>query len=383
MDLLLPFSLFALLLPDDTGFWMTIVLVFWLAIKILMRTLSDQSYLFVLAVLAISLSKLFRLGNVSSPTDLLLVLFAFAIGVGRTRNQWQSSLWILASIGSIAMIRLNIFFGHQALNFLSLDSLAWMLPRFRIMIGGIHFNLSGYLLGSVSLIGYGMWRYNKYKARWLAFAFAVIAYGLAFLTGSRASTFLPIASVLCAEVAWKYRSKIKEKAMLMAMAFFSIALIFSLMIYLPNGPLSSVSSSESARSKVAQCFFSETTNSWAHFWRGNGGDKVSEDCKRKVVVMHRDGRVSTPHAHNSYLQVFADYGIFPASLLLLAFVFSLRNSLKMIATGDGLLGGIGFSLGLFLFFFGLFDSTLLSVSINQVLTGYLLAISWPKLVPSQ
>ncbi|MFL0781903.1 MAG: hypothetical protein AB8E74_07960, partial [Prochlorococcus sp.] len=82
-------------------------------------------------------------------------------------------------------------------------------------------------------------------------------------------------------------------------------------------------------------------------------------------------------------QVFADYGIFSASLLLLVFVLSLRNALNLIAASDGLLGTIGFSLGLFLFFFGLFDSTLLSVSINQVLTGYLLAISWPKRVSAQ
>ena len=34
LDLLLPISLFALLLQDNTGFWMTIVLVFWLGLKV-------------------------------------------------------------------------------------------------------------------------------------------------------------------------------------------------------------------------------------------------------------------------------------------------------------------------------------------------------------
>ena len=383
LDLLLPISLFALLLQDNTGFWMTIVLVFWLGLKVSIRAFHDQVYWYLLAVLAFSLAKLFRASAVSSPTDLLLVLLAFAVGVGRDRQQWKSSLWILASIGVVSLIRLNILHGSQALNFLSIDSLAWLLPRFRIMIGEIHFNLSGYLLGSVSLIGYGLWRHSQGKGRWWAFGFAAIAYGLAFLTGSRASAFLPIASILCAELVWKYRRMIQEKAMLLAMAFVAIGLAFSLMIYLPNGPLSAASASESARSKVAQCFFSRATDSWPHLLRGNGGDNVSEYCEDQVVVMHRDGRVSTPHAHNSYLQVFADYGIFSASLLLLVFVLSLRNALNLIAASDGLLGTIGFSLSLFLFFFGLFDSTLLSVSINQVLTGYLLAISWPKRVSAQ
>ena len=381
VDCLLPCSLFAFRLPVHAEFWMLLVLVFWLAIKMSLRAFRDKTYLYFLAVFFISISTFFRPIPISSSSDFLLVFFSFVVGVGCSRKRWMWSLWILASMGGVAIVALNFIYEPGGVRFFSIESVSWLLPRFRLMIGEMHVNLSGYLLGSLSLIGYGLWRHNRFKARWLAFWFAAITYSLAFLSGSKASAFLPIASILFAELAWKHRKMIQEKGMLLAMAFLGIGLTFSLMLYLPNSPLSKISTNEYARSKVAQCFFYEATYSWPRFFVGNGGDTVSHFCEDRVLVISRKGRILTglvPHAHNSYLQVFADYGIFPALLLLLVFVFSIRNSLNLIAAGDGLLGTIGFSLGLFLFFFGLFDSILLSWSINQIMTGYLLSISWPE-----
>ena len=386
VDLLLPCSLFSFLLPAHAEVWMLFILAFWLAIKMSIRATRDKAYFYILAVFFVTLPALFRPMSISSLSDLLLVLFAFVAGVGCSHKQWRLSLWILASMGIVGLFALNFIYEPGGVRFFSIDSVSGLLPRFRIMIGEMHVNLSGYLLGSVSLVGYGLWRHNRFKARWFAFGFAAIAYGLAFLTGSKASAFLPIASILFAELAWQYRQMIQEKAMLLVMAFLGIGLIFSLMLYLPNGLLSKITTNESARAQVGQCFFYEATYSWPRFFIGNGGDTVSEFCEDRVFVISGKGRMLrglVPHAHNSYLQVFADYGIFPALLLLLAYVFSIRNALKMIASGDGLLGTIGFSLGLFLFFFGLFDSTLLSWSINQVMTGYLLAISWPERMSTQ
>lgn len=358
---------------------MTVVIVFWLTIKILLHVSRDHAYWYLLAVLTISLSKLFRASTVSSPTDLLIIILAFSVGVRRTYQQWIKTLWIVSSIGVISIFTVNIFQGSDALNFLSIQSLDWLLPNVRIMLGEIHFNLSGYLLGPIGLIGYGLCRHCKGQIRWMAFAFGMSAYVMAFLTGSRASAFLPIVSIVSAELAWKCRKFIQKKEIFIALSCIGLGLVFCLMVYLPNGPLSNISANEYVRSKAAQCFFNETTDSWARFLRGGGGDLVSDFCEDQVDMMNRAGLSLdglATHAHNSYLQIFADYGIFPALFLLVVFAISLRNSLIMISSGKGLLGTISLSLGLFFFLFGLIDSTLIYISLSQVLTGYLLSMSW-------
>ena len=250
VDLLLPCSLFSFLLPAHAEVWMLFILAFWLAIKMSIRATRDKAYFYILAVFFVTLPALFRPMTISSLSDLLLVLFAFVAGVGCSLKQWRLSLWILASMGIVGLFALNFIYEPGGVRFFSIDSVSGLLPRFRIMIGEMHVNLSGYLLGSVSLVGYGLWRHNRFKARWFAFGFAAIAYGLAFLTGSKASAFLPIASILFAELAWQYRQMIQEKAMLLVMAFLGIGLIFSLMLYLPNGLLSKITTNESARAQV-------------------------------------------------------------------------------------------------------------------------------------
>ena len=110
---------------------------------------------------------------------------------------------------------------------------------------------------------------------------------------------------------------------------------------------------------------------------GQGGDRVSLACQR-LTLPNPGKKLGPSHAHNAFLQTLADYGL-PAALMLVTVVgLSLRNSLRMIAAGEALQGSMALSLGLFMLGSALVESTLITTSLQQVLSGYLLAVAWPS-----
>ena len=383
LDMLLPLSLFALLLQrssDPLG--MVLLIVIWLAFKLFLRTKTSPIYWCLIGVIAISLAMMTHSVPNSSPSDLLLTLLAFTAGAGRSREQWHVSFWILAFTGVVAFLIFELDHGRSNgnLEMIPLQSLRDFLPDYALRLRKITINRSGYILGIVSILGFGLARHDGGSwRRWLALGLGLLSYGMAFSTGSRAATVFPLFALLLAEIAWRCRIHLSRLAKPIAFLVVLIGLIFNLSIYHPSSPFAYANPNETGRANVAQCFISQATQSGIGFFTGQGGDQVSSICRRITPPNpnSKKGTTGPPHAHNAFLQTLADYGL-PAALMLVVIVgLSLRNALQMIAAGEGLQGTLALSLGLFIFGSALVESTLLTTSLQQVLSGYLLAVAWP------
>lgn len=386
LDVLLPLSLFTLLLQrssDPMG--MVLLMVIWLGLKLVLRTNIAPFYWYFLGVLAICLAMLTHQISNSSPSDLLLVLLAFSVGVGRKREEWRASFWILLFIALAALFTFELdnydrdytrF--NDNLKIIPFQYLRDLLPAEALRLQRITINRSGYILGIVGILGFTLARHsNRNWPRYFAFTLGLIAYGLAFCTGSRAAAGFPVLVLLFAELAWCFRGQLRRLATPVAIMVLMLGLMINLSMYLPSSPFSKNNPSDIGRANVAQCFFSQSSSSWSTLLTGQGGDRVSLECQR-LTVPNPGRNLGPSHAHNAFLQTLADYGL-PAALMLVTVVgLSLRNSLRMIAAGDALQGSMALSLGLFMLGSALVESTLITTSLQQVLSGYLLAVAWPS-----
>ena len=382
LDVLLPLSLFALLQQrsgDPLG--MVFLIVIWLALKFFLRTKTSPVYWCLIGVLAISLAMMTHSVSHSSPSDLLLALLAFTAGAGRSSDQWRVSFWILAFIGVVAFLIFELDHGriNGNLEIIPLEALRDLLSDYALRLRKITINRSGYILGIVSILGFGLARHDGGSwRRWLALGLGLLSYGMAFSTGSRAATVFPLFALLLAEIAWRCRIHLSRLAKPIAFLVVLIGLIFNLSIYHPSSPFAYANPNEAGRANVAQCFINQATQSGIGFFTGQGGDQVSSICRR-ITPSNPNSRKTNgpPHAHNAFIQTLADYGLPAALMLVVIVVLSLRNALQMIAAGEGLQGRLALSLSLFIFGSALVESTLLTTSLQQVLSGYLLAVAWP------
>lgn len=375
-DLLLPLSLVGLIWErSGNPAGMVWILAIWIGLKFVRWLPAQPVYGVLIGVLSVILSAVIHPVSGSAPTDLLLVLLAFAAGLQQTKHQWRIALWLVLAtvVVSLPFVELSRFNGN-------LDVIPWTalrdaLPQEAVRIQKVTINRSAYLYGLFSLIGYGLWRSERHV--WPSVLTAVLgclSFVLAFATGSRAAFFFPLITVVVIELCWRHRQWVARHGRALAAAVLALSLLFNLMLYAPSSPLANLNPSDAGRARVAQCFVHQALQSLPDLASGQGYDRVSDHCAARIFLPgHTQG---IPHAHNVFVQALADQGLVTFVLLAIALGLIFQRLFMGLGSDAAPLCLTGLACALYILASSLVESTLLKTSLQQVVTGYLLAIAW-------
>ena len=376
LDLLLPLSLMGLLWErSGNPAGMVWMLAIWCGLKFVRWLPSQPVYGVLIGVLVVILSAVIHPVSGSAPTDLLLVLLAFAAGLQQTKDQWRIALWLVLAtvIVSLPFVELSRFNGN-------LDAIPWAtlrdaLPQGAVRIQKITINRSAYLYGLFSLIGYGLWRFER---RFWPSALAALVGGLSYVlvcgTGSRAALFFPLATVVVTELCWRHRQWVAKRARLLAASVLLLSLLFNLTLYWPSGPVAAQDPSDVGRAQIAQCFVQQALRSLPDLAVGQGYDRVSDHCAARIFLPGYTKGI--PHAHNVFVQALADQGLVTFVLMAIALGLIFQRLFVGLGSDAAPLCLTGLACALYILASSLVESTLLKTSLQQVVSGYLLAIAW-------
>lgn len=376
LDVLIPLSLLGFAFERNADPTVTVwILALWCGLKFATRLFNTPIYGVLIGVLLVSLSALFHPLTVSAPTDLVLVLLACAAGLQQTTRQWRVACWCLLAIvfACLPFVEWDRFNGN--LELIPWAQLRDWLPEEAIRIQRITISRSAYLFGLFSLIGYSLWRFERRSLlRWMAAISGVLSFVMALATGSRAAFAYPLLAVLLTEVVWRYRDVVVRHARSFATALLVGGLCFNVLLYWPSGPIAKGDPSDVGRAEVARCFIAESARSWQEFLGGQAYDRVSDRCVKKVFLPNPPRGI--PHAHNAFLQVLADQGVVAFLLMVWALWLGFMRLFSSLGRAAPGLSFVGLSCWLFMLAAALVESTLLKTVLQQVVSGYLLAIPW-------
>ena len=376
VDLLLPLSLMGLAWErSGNPAGMVWILALWVALKFVRWLPAQPVYGVLIGVLAVILSAVIHPVSGSAPTDLVLVLLAFAAGLQQTKDQWRIGLWLVLAtvVVSLPFVEFSRFNGN-------LDAIPWTalrdaLPQEAIRIQKITINRSAYLYGLFSLIGYGLWRSERRLGPSLLGALlGCLSFVLALGTGSRAALFFPLATVVVTELCWRHRQWVAKRARLLAASVLLISLLFNLTLYWPSGSVAAQDPSDVGRAQIAQCFVQQAFQSLPDLASGQGYDRVSDHCAARVFLPGRTKGI--PHAHNVFLHALADQGLVTFVLMAIALGLIFQRLCVGLGSDAAPLCLTGLACALYILASSLVESTLLKTSLQQVVSGYLLAIAW-------
>lgn len=380
LDALLPLSLLSLAWERSGDpavmVWM---LALWCGLKFATRLRGQPLYGVLIGILLVCLSAILHPLTTSSPTDLVLILLAFAAGLHQSTQQWRFAFWMILAAGLFTLPFIEWDRSNGNLALIPLDAIRDLLPQEAIRIQRITINRSGYLFGLFSVVGYGLWRFESRPVlSRVAAAIGGLSALLAFTTGSRASFAFPFLAVLLCELCWRYRSVVARRARLLAGMLLAAALTFNLLLYLPFSPLAYRNASDAGRANVAQCFVAESFRAVPTLLSGRGFDRSSQSC-RDITGALPGSLKGIPHAHNAFLQALGDQGLVTFILMIGALWVGLNRLLVGLDAEGGLISLVGLACTLFILFSSLVESTLIITSLQQVLTGYVLAVAWRPL----
>ncbi|MDB4683242.1 O-antigen ligase family protein [bacterium] len=375
LDALIPLSLLGFAWERNADPTVTVwILALWCTLKLVTRLPKTPLYGVLIGVLLVSLSALFNPNTISAPTDLVLVLLACAAGLQQTPRQWRIAFWCLLAIALVCLPFLEWGRFNGNLDLIPFAQLRDWLPPEAVRIQRITISRSAYLFGLFSLIGYSLWRFERrILLRWLAALLGMLSFVLAFATGSRAAFGYPLLAVLLTEVVWRYRSLVMRHARSLATALLVGGICFNVLLYWPSSPVQ-VDRSDVGRAEVARCFVARSLRSWHDFFGGQGYDRVSDRCADEVFLPGYTTGI--PHAHNAFLQVLADQGVVAVLMMLVGLWAGFTRLFSNLDRAAPVLSFVGLSCWLFMFAAALVESTLLKTVLQQVVTGYLLAIPW-------
>ena len=365
LDLLLPLGALLFLLPLNP-LLSSVTASAWVMAQLVVAPIQKRWALWPIAFLILTTARtwwLYEMPHPAASEDILLIVASFMATCGIKKNRLE--ILLKANLGALPIIWIA---GINQNMMQGIILRAPWVPNF--MVGK---NQCAYVIGILLIISIcWIWssKDNK-KAQTLSGLMTAVALVMLWQIQSRAALlagFLGLAIVYLMQQAKKEKLK-KSIGICVALA---AAVIFSIRIMRPNSvitPLGFDFYSDLGRLQVQECFVNLPLTGNNRFIYGVGFERGGLFCKQEVVSGVLD------HAHNLYIQLWANAGILGIGglLLCLIMIFSKWNQIYR-KDSTSFLTMVGIAGTAYTLIQGLFDASIIYWPLLQVLTGMLLAI---------
>lgn len=369
LDLMLPLSLLSLLVDGKREpHLMAGLISAWLVVKLINRPASAPFHGVLVFLLAGQLFDILAQSKypASTHSDLLLAATAFACGYLQTRQQWQRSLmWVFSLLPvSLLVLRPEQVSGVQILTLLDINR-----------------NRSAFLFGLIAVVAVAYaCKGMGSRQRWLGSTTALVSYALAIATGSRAGAVIPLLSAGAALVIDRLARDHTRASLVRTMATSLAAVVVLGTIgwgwYAPqNSQAERNQLSDQGRLAVMRCYGEQAMKNFesSMVGLGQGSDRVSALCAH-TTPWARSGK-GVMHAHNTFVQTFAENGGITVGLLVAVLIWCGRASwMALAAWPEAPIPLAAAAVVVFVLLFAQVDGTLIRFPLQQVLQGYLLAL---------
>ena len=353
-DFLLVGAISCLLVPINSVY-STILSVVWLVVQCLLCPPSFQRFLWPLSFILLFFSRTWLLNEMPHPAsaeDAILLCTALIIASTFVAKRMQRLFLMLPLSLPIA------FFG--------ISSKPWAPNPF---VGA---NQGAYILGILALVCGCCLASGGLLSKWLKTIYAVLlvmSMMMIWHTGSRAALLGSVGAALFILCLRSIQNRKVIKQFLPAFGVLAIAYLVKLNLPSTSGIPGLKTGSDAGRVLVAKCYSQLPFTGHNRIIYGLGFDRQKQFCQQLIEGDSFD------HAHNIYLQAWANVGIlglvgiFVLGLLL----WKSWSRVPLNDTGNALMINVGISTSVYIFFLGFLDASLIHWPALLIFSGLFLA----------
>ena len=354
IDLLLPAAIILFLMPINPVI-SSMPASLWVMLQLAFAPAEKRWALWPMAFVILATARtwwLHEMHNPASSEDILLVVASFLAASWVSASRWNLLLKLL--LIPLPLISMN------------LGSPPWTVNSF------VGRNPNAYLIGLVAVISICM-LFDQHKNK-IDYVIPIIASILSILllwqAQSRAGIIATAAAIGIVKLKDEYlRGRFLKAFTITAVA--SIAMLISLKFMRPSTVINAAGidiKSDLGRLQIQNCYIKLPFSGNNRFIYGIGFEHKDKFCKDEVITGVLE------HAHNIYIQIWANAGIIGLIGMLLFLALLIAQWRKKDKYLNPTLKRVGLAILIYVLLQGAFDASIIYWPVTQVFTGILLAI---------
>jgi O-antigen ligase len=354
IDLLLPAAIILFLMPTNPVI-SSVPASAWVMLQLALAPAEKRWALWPMAFVILATARtwwLHEMHNPASSEDILLVVASFL-----------AASWVSASRWILLLKMLLIPLPLVAIN---LGSQPWNVNSFTGR------NSNAYLIGLVAVISICM-LFNQHRSKIdyvIPFIASILSIFLLWQAQSRAGMIATAAAIGIVKLKDEYfRGRFLKASTITAAA--GVAILISLRFMRPSSIINAAGidfKSDLGRLQIQNCYINLPFSGNNRFLYGIGFEHKDKFCKDEMITGVLE------HAHNIYIQVWANTGIIGLIGMLLFLALLIAQWRKKDKYLNPILSRAGLALLIYVLLQGAFDATIIYWQVTQVFTGILLAI---------
>jgi len=354
IDLLLPAAIILFLMPTNPVI-SSVPASAWVMLQLALAPAEKRWALWPMAFVILATARtwwLHEMHNPASSEDILLVVASFL-----------AASWVSASRWILLLKMLLIPLPLIAIN---LGSQPWTMNSFTGR------NSNAYLIGLVAVISICM-LFNQHRSKIdyvIPLIASILSIFLLWQAQSRAGMIATAAAIGIVKLKDEYfRGRFLKASTITAAA--GVAILISLRFMRPSSIINAAGidfKSDLGRLQIQNCYINLPFSGNNRFLYGIGFEHKDKFCKDEMITGVLE------HAHNIYIQVWANTGIIGLIGMLLFLALLVTQWRKKNKYLNPILSRAGLALLIYVLLQGAFDATIIYWPVTQVFTGILLAI---------
>jgi O-antigen ligase len=354
IDLLLPAAIILFLMPINPVI-SSVPASAWVMLQLALAPAEKRWALWPMAFVILATARtwwLHEMHNPASSEDILLVVASFL-----------AASWVSASRWILLLKMLLIPLPLIAIN---LGSQPWTVNSFTGR------NSNAYLIGLVAVISICM-LFNQHRSKIdyvIPFIASILSIFLLWQAQSRAGMIATAAAIGIVKLKDEYfRGRFLKASTITAAA--GVAILISLRFMRPSSIINAAGidfKSDLGRLQIQNCYINLPFSGNNRFLYGIGFEHKDKFCKDEMITGVLE------HAHNIYIQIWANTGIIGLIGMLLLLALLVTQWRKKDKYLNPILSRAGLALLIYVLLQGAFDATIIYWPVTQVFTGILLAI---------